>query len=74
MKNRCEGREGGGMDLKCVLKYNKIYLIYILDRINRIIWISFLRHFPGLPRHSRSRWRRREESGETQSRPMGGKK
>ena len=42
MKNRCEGREGGGMGLKCVLKYNKIYLIYILDRINRIIWISFL--------------------------------
>jgi hypothetical protein len=61
MKKRCKGREERGMDLKCVLKYNKNYLIYILDRINRIFWISFLRHFP-------------EESGETQSRPMSGKK
>jgi hypothetical protein len=31
----------------------------LLDRINRIFRISFLRHFP-------------EESGETQSRPAGG--
>jgi hypothetical protein len=33
---------------------------FYLDRINRIIWISFLRHFP-------------EESGETQSRLVAGK-
>jgi hypothetical protein len=33
MKNRCEGREAFGMGLKCVLKYNRTFLIYILDRI-----------------------------------------
>ncbi len=39
--------------------WNAVELVF-LDRINRIIWIYFLRHFP-------------DESDETESRLMGGK-